>query len=310
MEIREEEFQIKKIAQSIEDIFSQVAKKNQNTLNISIDKAIPPILRGDSARLTQIMFNLVGNAMKYTRQGIVDVEANLLSSPLAEPCRILFTVSDTGQGIPEGSMDEIFDAFTQAEDARLPYTRRYEGAGLGLPLVKRLVRLMGGNVSITSKEGEGTVVYVSLPFKIPGNLQHEQYQQAYTKEKEDSKAKKVLLAEDDEATQLLVTRLLEKYGIEVHVAEDGEKVISELARNSYDCILMDIQMPRLDGFEATKRIRSSRAGFKSIPIIAMTAYAMTGDREKFLQAGMDDYIAKPVNKDDLLEVISKHLSGT
>ncbi len=309
MEIRKEEFRLTEVMQSVKDIFVQLGIKSENALDVAIDEEIPDRLIGDSARLTQILFNLVGNAMKYTHQGEVEVQAALLSSPSLEGCRILFTVNDTGQGIPDWAIDSIFEAFTQASESQSPYTRKYEGAGLGLPLVKRLVHLMGGNVSIVSQVGEGTSVYVSLPFEMPERM-HQERAEGYLLEQEGkAEASKVLLAEDDQTTQLYIARLLEKHELEVHVVENGQQALDALARNEYDCILMDVQMPVLDGVETTQRIRASSAKYKDIPIIALTAYVMDGDRQKFIKSGMDDYIAKPVDKQELLDGINRNLPG-
>ena len=308
LEIREEQFQLSQVMQSVQDIFQQGAKKSQNTLSMSIDESIPDTIIGDSSRLTQIIFNLVGNAMKYTHQGIVEVQSTLLMTSVPATCRILFAVKDTGQGIPENVLDQIFEAFTQANDSQTPYTRKYEGAGLGLPLVKRLTQLMGGNASIVSQEGEGTSVYVSLPFRIFESMQQAYDQKCAVHNDVQANSLKILLVDDDETTQLHIARLLEKQGAEVHIAENGQKALAELVKKTFDCILMDVQMPVLDGVEASKRIRSSHTDYKRIPIIALTAYAMSGDKETFLQAGMDDYLAKPVSKEELMHVISRNIS--
>jgi signal transduction histidine kinase len=166
----EEEFQLNEVIQSVKDISIHVAKQNENTLSISIDENIPKILIGDSTRLTQILFNLVGNACKYTRLGKVEVTASLLSEIIHNNCRVLFIISDEGSGISDNQLTRIFNIFTQVNDPSVPYAKRYQGAGLGLPLVKKIVSLFGGNIAISSQKGKGTVVYVSLPFKIPETL--------------------------------------------------------------------------------------------------------------------------------------------
>lgn len=308
MEIREERFQLSEILKSIKDIFRQIAQQNKNSLSLQLSSDIPDTLIGDSTRLTQILFNLVGNSCKYTQNGEVELETSTISFNDSKLQRILFIVKDTGKGIAEDKLDQVFETFTQANDSEKPYTRNYQGAGLGLPLVKRLVQLMDGNMSISSQVDEGTCTYVSLPFKIPEPPRHEEIS-ALTKEN-DLKANnlRILLMEDDRVSQKHIKRLLEKQNHLVTVAVDGEKGLYELTRAEFDCILMDIQMPVLDGIETTKHIRSSRLKFKDIPIIALTAYAMNGDREKFLNAGMNDYISKPVNKDKLLAVLENNLS--
>jgi CheY-like chemotaxis protein/anti-sigma regulatory factor (Ser/Thr protein kinase) len=275
---------------------------------LHIDERIPLSLVGDSTRLTQVLFNLVGNAAKYTRNGTVDVQAFALSSSSPDTCRILFRVEDTGVGIPDNRFHKIFEAFSQANTSGDPHTRQYEGAGLGLPLVKRIVELLGGNMSFASEEEKGTTVYMSFEFKIPGSRQWS-LQVHDNDESGELRPLKVLLVDDDEATQMHISRLLEKQKLTVRIAENGERALEELTRSQFDCVLMDVQMPVLDGVEATKRIRASRTGFQDVPIIALTAYAMSGDRETFLQAGMDDYIAKPVESKELIAIIKRNIEN-
>ncbi len=173
MELREEEFQLSEVMESIHDIFTHVLIENDNELSISSDQELPGILLGDSIRLTQVLFNLTGNAVKYTAGGRIDVQAFCLPSVHKDTCRILFTISDTGPGIPDDRLETMFETFSQASSPSSPFARQYEGAGLGLPLVKRLVSLMGGNVAIDSAEGKGTAVHVSLPFKVPESMSQE-----------------------------------------------------------------------------------------------------------------------------------------
>jgi CheY-like chemotaxis protein len=289
--------------QSIEDIFTHVSKRNENDLKIFVDKNILDNLIGDSTRLTQILFNLVGNACKYTQNGKIDVYSSCLPIQDYGHCRILFTIEDNGKGIADNMLDHVFETFAQANDSSSPYARQYEGAGLGLPLVKRLVNLLGGNACVASEAGQGTTFYVSLPFKVPGLLE-DKVSAYHPKKIANYKQYKILLADDESSTQMYIRRLLEKQGYAVN---DGDQAIKELEGRQFDCILMDIQMPVLDGVEASKQIRSSKSKFKEIPIIALTAYAMTGDREKFLDAGMNDYISKPVDKNELLEVLNRNL---
>jgi PAS domain S-box-containing protein len=173
MEIRKVEFVLQDVLQSLKDMFEETLRQNENLLNINIDPEIPEILIGDQTRLTQILFNLIGNACKYTQKGQVEVQVSYISASEADTCRILFSIADTGEGMPEEQLEDVFESFTQVIDyeAQSLYARRYEGAGLGLPLVKRLLNLLGGNASIISNQGEGTTVYVVLPFKILESLQ-------------------------------------------------------------------------------------------------------------------------------------------
>ncbi len=308
IEIREEAFHLGEVMQAIEDIFFQIARKNDNRLRIRIDNRIPERLVGDSTRLSQILINLAGNAAKFTQQGRVEVQADLLSAPKGEEARVLFAVSDTGPGIPEDKLERVFETFTQADNRESPYTREFEGAGLGLPLVKRLVQLMRGSSSIVSRAGEGTVVYLSLPFKLPQSMRQKSLHVPDEQSSCDSRNSSVLVVDDDAATRLHIRSLLEKQGMRVHVAANGEQALDLLSRTGLDCILMDVQMPVLDGVETTKKIRLWPDKSRDIPVIALTAYAMRGDREKLLQAGMDDYLAKPVDKEKLMETLQRNLN--
>ncbi|MFW6414990.1 MAG: PAS domain S-box protein [Thermodesulfobacteriota bacterium] len=305
--IRKEEFLFPDVIQTVRDIFNQLTQKNQNEISISLDENIPERLSGDSTRLNQILFNLVGNANKYTQNGRIALEVSLLPGVQANNCRLLFVIADNGQGIPEDRIDRVFDIFTQGSDTS-SYAREFEGAGLGLPLVKRLVDLMNGSISLASKEGEGTSVYVSLPFQIPHIPQQDSGELQKGGKCFSASNSRVLVVDDDETTQLYVKRLLEMHEVATREAGDGKEALERLEEEDFDCVLMDVQMPVLDGVEATRKIRSSSANFQKIPVIAMTAYAMSGDREKFLQAGMDDYISKPVDREALLAILDRNLT--
>jgi PAS domain S-box-containing protein len=308
MDLRPELFLLKEVVQSVRDIFEHTAGRSGNRLEVHLGEPVPEVLIGDSTRLTQVLFNLVGNALKYTQNGKVQLEVSCLPGSPSEACRVLFVVSDTGPGIPDDQMDRIFDTFTQAEETHSPYSRQHEGAGLGLPLVKRLLNLMGGNAAVESCPGEGTTVYVSLPFALPEERQ-EPRQGGRTSS--ESASQRVLLVDDDPLTQISIKRLLEEAGYHIEAVSDGQEALDLLKEKAFDCLLMDIQMPNLDGLEATRRIRSSAeyAAKAGIVIIALTAFALDGDREKFRQAGMDDYLAKPIKKGDLLEVLQRNLEN-
>ena len=307
MKIQESEIIPEEIKQSVEDIFLHTCQENNNSLHVKLDDNLPGKIIGDRTRLTQILFNLVGNALKYTQNGYVYLHVWYLPFISEEICRVLFIVEDNGQGISDDKINHIFETFTQENDSASPYTRQYEGAGLGLPLVKRLVDLMRGNLSLASYPGAGTAIYVSLPFKVSNPISHEtsMHEEDFQRDRDN---KKILLVDDDSVTQLYMRRVLEILGLEVFTVENGEQALEALAKERFDCVLMDVQMPVMDGVVTTNRIRSSKAKFKDIPIIALTAYAMTGDREKFLAAGMDDYIAKPVDQEELIQVLERNLS--
>ncbi|UTF51124.1 PAS domain S-box protein [Desulfomicrobium sp. ZS1] len=293
VEIREEAFAVQELLQSVSELFNTNAQSKGVSLELTTDPSVPPRLKGDAARLRQVLFNLVGNALKFTDQGFVRVELTALPTQSLEQCRILFSVMDTGIGIPLEKQQNLFNPFFQVEGA---YNRRYQGAGLGLAIVRRLVELMGGHITLDSVFGEGTAVHVALPL---GLTESEADVRQTAEDFEPLPAMRVLLAEDEPINALAASRMIKRDGHEVIVAENGRQVLDLLEKRDFDVILMDIQMPVMDGEETTRAIRSSGKDYASIPIIALTAYSMSGDREKFLAAGMNDYLSKPFKIEEL-----------
>ncbi len=293
VEIREEAFTVQELLQSVSELFSTSAQSKGVSLELSTDSSVPPRLKGDEARLRQVLFNLVGNALKFTDQGFVRVELTALPPRGREHCRILFSVMDTGIGIPSHKHQHLFTPFFQVEGA---YNRRYQGAGLGLAIVRRLVELMGGHIILDSVFGEGTAAHVVLPLGLPESGVDIR---TSAEDSEFIPAMRVLLAEDEPINALAASRMIERDGHEVMVAENGRQVLALLEEREFDYILMDIQMPVMDGEETARAIRSSGKAYASIPIIALTAYSMSGDREKFLAAGMNHYLSKPFRIEEL-----------
>ncbi|PKN07569.1 MAG: hypothetical protein CVU73_12535 [Deltaproteobacteria bacterium HGW-Deltaproteobacteria-8] len=270
---------------------------------ITVAPNVPPYIFGDEVRVRQILFNLVGNAMKFTAQGEVRLDLSTLLPDPAGRTRLLFIVSDTGIGIPDDKIGQICRPFTQVEG---DFTRSHQGAGLGLSIAHNLVEAMDGTLTFESTENQGTNVYLMLPFR----LATEPIAPAATPQVADSGSKaplRLLLVEDEEISRLSARLILEMMGHQVDTARHGGEALEALRCGSYDCVLMDVQMDVMDGVEATRQIRSgsSCALDPHTPIIAMTAYAMTGDREKFLEAGMDDYVAKPVQVQDLEKALAR-----
>ncbi len=270
----------------------------------SVDSDMPAILRGDAGRIRQVAYNLVGNALKYTEQGEVWFEA--CTFPMnGDGGRVwlILAISDTGIGVPQEKLHDIFDAFTQADGS---YSRRYGGTGLGLAIVKRLVGLMGGDISFCSRAGEGTDVQVVLPLQLGRAGDLAEPPPAAAGLPAEARPLVVLLAEDDRVNRLTVRHMLAKAGHQVHDVENGREALAFLAAHPVDCVLMDIQMPEMNGMEATRGIRGGKAGeaARTIPIIALTAHAMKGDREEFLAAGMDGYLAKPVDMAELEQALA------
>jgi len=304
LQVVDSEFNIQEIYQSLKEVFESEANGKGFHLELEQDEALPSILIGDEARLRQILFNIVGNAIKFTEKGKILVEVSLLPSSTDCLARVLVTVSDTGIGISDEDLKTIFEPFVQAEGS---YTRNFQGAGLGLSIARRLVKLLAGEIAVDSTPGAGTTIYLSLPFKLPKRDRVDIQQETFPTISLKKIPLRILFAEDDSISSITGKRMLEKSGYSVTAVMDGQEALQRLAKQEFDLILMDIQMPVMDGVEATKIIRGARnLGEKSsIPIIAMTAYAMMSDKEKFLAAGMNDYIAKPVDKAALIEVIER-----
>ena len=268
---------------------------------------LPRTLIGDAARLQQILTNLLGNALKFTHQGHVIVEAIMLPYSRPGECSLLFSVEDTGIGIPEDKLHTLFESFSQVNEG---YTRQYQGAGLGLSICKRLCELMRGNISVDSTPGEVTTFFVSIPFEIPETEEPALEKEEAAPEMDSSlKNYRILVAEDEKVNRLYSRRYLRQLGFSVETVTNGQQALDKLFYEDFDLVLMDVQMPVMNGIETTKAIRMGEAGAhnKRIPIVAITAYAMHGDREQFIKKGMDDYIAKPVEEEELKKVILKTL---
>jgi two-component system sensor histidine kinase EvgS len=304
MEIRTAPFQIQDLIDSVSGLFAVTARNKGVALECNLAPGMPEVLVGDEMRVRQVLFNLVGNALKFTERGRVVMDIKVLSANEKDGYRVHFCVTDTGIGIAEDRLRDIFEPFRQVENS---FTRSYQGAGLGLSIVHRLVALMDGTITIESTPGEGTSVHVVLPFKT----HKDRPSSAETSFTGTGDRLRVLLVEDDPSNRLPTQKLLEKAGHDVFLAENGQQAFELLGANDIDCILMDIQMPVMDGIGATRVIRESAAlgPKKNVPIIALTAYAMDGDKEKFLAAGMNGYVAKPIKIEGLLQEMAEALAG-
>jgi CheY-like chemotaxis protein len=249
-----------------------------------------------------VLLNLIGNAIKFTHEGRVAVEAQL-ESAAEETILLHFIVSDTGIGVPTDKRELIFDAFRQADGST---SRQYGGTGLGLTICSRIVKLMGGSIWVES-EGKGSRFHFTVAFNRasqPNTAGLQRILQAVRMDQPPSRRLNILVAEDNSVNQRLAARLLEKRGHRVVAAENGRKALEFLEHLHFDVILMDVQMPEMDGFETTAeiRVRQKKAG-RYTPIVAMTAYAMKGDREKCFEAGMDGYITKPIEPEKLITAV-------
>jgi len=293
-------FDIRETIKEVINLFQVAAKQKNINLKIkSIDTKIPKNLIGDSIRLRQVLSNLVGNGVKFTNHGEVTIKIDILEQ-VESYMKLIFMVSDTGIGISEDDLDKLFRRFSQVDDSN---TRKFGGTGLGLAISKNLIEMMGGDIEVESKEGTGSKFCFSAKFGV----QKEYVKSTITEtvdinyfNKKNVAVKKVLFVEDDEVNRTFGISVLKKLGLEVVTAENGKDAIKKFENGIFDLILMDINLPLMDGFAATSVIRAKEN--KHTPIIAMTAYALSGDSEKCINAGMDDYISKPV---DIYEMITK-----
>jgi len=287
------------------------ATEKNITLRISSDQSLPNYLIGDPSRLNQILQHLTDNAIKFTQKGEVLIGVSVAQDE-DEEVELEFYVQDTGIGIPADMLGYIFDSYHQiSNDA----TRQYGGTGLGLAIVKQLIELQGGQVFVSSKPGEGSRFSFRLRYKKSVKAHgHEDGQTDETGSVEFLKGLNILLVEDNVLNQLLARKVLNNWGCEVVVAENGKVAIQKLEKQNFDLVLMDIQLPEMNGYEASKYIREHFPVPKcTIPIIAMTAHAFSGEKEKCLKAGMDDYLSKPFNQDllraKIVSVLTEHVSN-
>lgn len=257
---------------------------------------VPPVILGDPQRLRQLLLNLVGNAVKFTEQGSVALKVAMQDN---EPGQIVFSVHDTGLGIEKEQIPRLFDAFVQADSST---TRRYGGSGLGLAIVRRFVDALGGSIAVDSEVGKGSVFRVTLPLEVPTADAPERAKDPETPTPEGIR---VLLAEDNRVNQLVFQKMLVNLGCQVLMAKDGRETLALLRTEAVDVVLMDCQMPELDGYEATREIRSWGGRFSELPVIALTASAMAEDRDKALRSGMNDFLTKPLLVPTLRETLAK-----
>ncbi len=305
LDIAHEPFEFTDTMTSMVHLFIPAAEQKGLRLDLNLEPGLPSRLCGDPLRLQQILSNLIGNAIKFTNSGGVTITATPLPPKHAPRFRVLFSVTDTGIGISDSDLRKLFVPFTQAESHN---RRGFQGAGLGLSISKRLVTLLGGTMAVTSEPGQGTTFYCCIPFALPESDTHTEGREALVI---TIPRLRVLVVEDDKVSQLSLVKILQEFAFEATAVENGLQALDILRIRPFDIVLMDIQLPLMDGVEATRAIRRGEVGEdkKHIPIIALTAYAMAGDRESFLAAGMNDYIAKPVDMETLQDVIGRYIRG-
>ena len=301
------------IAQTVRDVtdlLQPVAEERGLGFEVVFDLGLPAAAQMDASRVKQVLHNLIGNALKFTAQGAVGVAVAMTDGQLR------FRVSDSGEGIPADAIERIFDAFEQGPSSTAP-TR--SGAGLGLTISRRLARAMGGDVTCRSVPGVGTTFEFGIAFRPTTrtptprpSLSEELAAAGETTGETVARPGRVLVVEDNEVNALVVRGMLEQMGVNAELAVDGQKALARMGQISYDLVLMDCQMPVLDGWEATRIWRAREARLRQnqrVPIVALTASAAAGERERCLEAGMDDYLSKPFSRESLSELVDRYLAA-
>lgn len=305
VKIKSNRFDFLKVLKLLNDTYTVKSKNKNINFSYKIDKNIPQFIVGDKLRLNQILTNLLDNAVKFTHEGDVTVAVTLLERK-SKDLKLEFTVKDTGIGIQNNKLDSIFESFEQTHDVNI-----YGGTGLGLSIVRSLINLMQGSLSVSSKIDKGTTFTFSLNFEVSAN-QKEDKQDVNQLIKTGSIKKKysILVADDLESNQLLLMKILADYGqYYVDIVANGDQVVERLHQYNYDLILMDLKMPKMDGYDTTKFIRHSKIDeIKNIPIIALTANVSALEKEVCLGIGMNDYIAKPFKEKELIEKMDRLLT--
>jgi len=324
--IDEVDFNLLDTIDQLQSLFESTAREKNLQIIFSLAPDTPLRLVGDSTRLWQVLVNLVGNAIKFTETGTVTVSISA-TQKTASSAQYLFEVNDTGIGIPEQAQQKIFSDFTQADDS---VTRSYGGTGLGLAVSRNIVELMQGQIGVDSIEGQGSRFWFTLPLELgseeactpaeePSTLDCPAESAAHIANTDDDSSSdneraqyqaRILVVDDSEVNQFILIETIKTFGIDTVAVGSGAEAIAVLEADHFDLVVMDIQMPLMSGIEATARIRASEqatACKKTIPIIAFSANAMQGDRERFLRAGMDDYLSKPMQMEALSAVLQKWL---
>lgn len=320
-------FDLRPLLEQTARTFERKAQEKGLQLTYNVAQDVPGSVVGDPLRLRQVLINLIGNAVKFTHQGAVAVRVENLESQISDRkpgiCNLKFAVCDTGIGISEEDQTRLFAPFTQGDTST---TQRYGGSGLGLAISSRLVGMMGGHIWLASRLGHGTTFYFTAALSCPtassncqeNGLQAEERVAAgpegmaapaskdYVPSDKPERALRILLAEDDRSNQKVATHFLSKRGHSIAIAQDGCQAVEMVQGQDFDLVLMDVQMPEMDGFDATAAIRALSDPRKAeLPIIAMTAYALRGDNERCLSAGMDAYLSKPINSRELIALVEK-----
>jgi signal transduction histidine kinase/ActR/RegA family two-component response regulator len=313
------EFSLDETITRLKNLFEPTAKTKGLSLNITLESGTPVKLRGDSGRLRQVLINMIGNALKFTSAGSVNVHVSTRTQT-SSSTSLLFEVTDTGIGIGKKSQNVIFEDFSQVDESS---TRNFGGTGLGLSVSKKIVELLGGEIGVESRDDQGSRFWFTVPFELGSNRQsisnnnstplssgqslHSDNVQSIERPTYHAR---ILIVDDSEVNRFIMVEIMKTFGIDTVAVDSGTAAIEAVQNDAYDLIVMDIQMPGISGIEAADKIRQWEQAIganEPIPIIAFSASAMRGDRERFLLAGMDDYLSKPIQTDDLSQVLDKWL---
>jgi signal transduction histidine kinase/ActR/RegA family two-component response regulator len=304
IEFEEADFLVKDLVSNIRLALLQKANEKNIQLKLLIDHDLPDVINGDPVRLGQILTNLISNAVKFTNEGKVTIMASLYNK-LNDRTIIDFEVADTGIGIAADKLEHIFESFTQAATDT---TRKFGGTGLGLTITKRLLELMGSEIKVKSELGKGSVFFFRLCLKNSSTHFTTDSNKRIRTEEKSLKGIKILIAEDNQINVILAKQYMKLWDIECDVAENGKIALLLVQTNDYDMVLMDLQMPEMDGYETTAAIRElPDEKFKNLPIMALTASAMLDIKDKAYIVGMNDFISKPFNPNELYRKIASNL---
>ena len=300
-------FSLRQLLNSVVGSFKSLVDTKNVSVNYQVDDNIPTVIIADESRIKQILYNLIGNAVKFTPHGEITIELDLVTVLPNSDVVLKCIIRDTGIGVTEEVIGRLFEPFVQEDGS---FRRRYGGTGLGLSIVKNLIEMMGGEVFLTSRPGQGTTV----TFQITAGAASGMIEETATPEPAKMRTRslepiRILVVEDEKINAMVVSAMLKKLGHEVHMATNGLQALEMIKDSTFDCIFMDIQMPEMDGVETTLAIRSMMLNAHTkVPIIALTAHAMKGDKERFIAAGMDGYLTKPVEMVSLVEVLQAHVN--
>lgn len=309
--IHSDEFSINSLVQNVVGMFQVAANNKGISLDYAVPKSCPTTVMGDANRLRQVLINLVGNALKFTLEGGVDVRVSVKDDNTPTTCTVRFEVSDTGIGISEQNQAHVFERFVQVDNRS---NREYQGTGLGLSICNMLVSAMGGELSVESREGEGSRFYFSLPFQRVHSDQNTSANAVPVTANPSrhchlqSEPSNILVVDDSKTNLKIASVILRSLKHHVTTAESGEAAINLIKKQRFDLVLMDVNMPGIDGLEATRRIRKGSPQMIQTPIIGLSASAFAEDVDLCLQAGMCGFLAKPISKTDLAAVLSEHLA--